>query len=205
MTIIGRLKRETNPPELQVPAVVPFQGIDPDTGSYNEFRLADGSLQVATGMESAARRGRAFMASSGKMTLVAGAVRATLSNPANSGRMLYLQRLALFSTATTWCDVYLNPNGTNQPASVRRANALYDRGIVAKGILKADSGTVLLGLGTGGIDMQVSFGVGANMPYPVPLSGFVLPPGGTFALNLGGALTASASVDVWWAEEDIAV
>lgn len=78
------------------------------------------NLAPLSAHERAIREGRAYLTGTGRVALaVAGNVRATVTNPANSGRRVVVARLGAFVTATAFIDVLRNP-ATGLPAAAVR-------------------------------------------------------------------------------------
>jgi hypothetical protein len=147
-------------------------------------------------------QGRFFLSSTGKLALAAaGNVRATLQNPAGSGRNLYVARIgSLASAGPAWATVWLNPT-TGLPSSAARPhlNALVSGANTAGvGVMKADTDlTVPL---AGGMDTGVVIGIPAGSRISLDLPPIVLVPGQTLGFNLPFTGAADAVMSVYWGE-----
>lgn len=170
-----------------------FQEIKP--GEYAE------EVYTVSAVTAAVAQQRFFLAGSGRLSLsVAGNVRATITNPAGSGRNMMLARLVSFGTGTAWATILINPT-TGLPATAARPhlNAIVGAAGGA-GVMKVDTDTtVALG---GGTDTGIVLGSGANNRNPVDLPPIILTPGLTMGINIPFAGAADATLSLYWFEED---
>lgn len=161
-----------------------------------------GSLTVGSAAKDAVGAQRSFWAGSGRLTIAAaGNFRATLANPAGSGRNLHVEKLVVFSTVRDWVNLYINPTTGLPVTAARIANNAVLGAAAGVGVYKADTDTVTpLG---GGTDTQVVFGSGPDDMGVVELPPFVVPPGTTLGLNSNVAAAAEANINLFWYENDV--
>lgn len=145
--------------------------------------------------------GKFFLAGSGKRTLsLAGNFRATLENPAGSGKTLYVVRLSAFATATGWARLFVNPT-TGLPTAAPRyeLNAVLGHPNPAVAVLRADTDTtVALG---GGTDTEIDLAVPANERVEVDMPPLVVAAGNVVGINVPFAGAADSTMNVYWYEE----
>lgn len=145
--------------------------------------------------------GKFFLAGSGKRTLsLAGNFRATLENPAASGKTLYVLRLSAFATATGWARLFINPTvGLPTAAPRYELNAVLGHPNPAVAILRADTdATTALG---GGTDTEMDLAVPANERVEVDMPPLVVPAGNIVGINVPFAGAADSTMNVYWYEE----
>ncbi len=154
------------------------------------------SIAVATG--------RFYWAGTGRQEIAAaGNVRATLTNPANSGRNLYIARMTFFSTIRAWCHFFLNPTTglPNDAADLRIVNNAILGAPPGLGVLRADNDT-LTAL-SGGTDTGSEIGVGPDRPRIVDCPPFILTPGNVLGMNANFGAAVAAAVNLFWWERDV--
>lgn len=145
---------------------------------------------------------RTFISSTGRMSLaVAGNVRVTVANPADSGRNLVISKITGMSTVVAWATLWRNPT-SGLPAAVRP----HLNGIIhaAEGVavLKADTSTTTPL--DGGVNTGVVFGIPANTRFEILLDpGVLLVPGQVAGINVPFAGAADAVMTLHWGETDV--
>lgn len=147
---------------------------------------------------------RFILSGSGRIALsLAGNLRATVANPAGSGRLVYLPAISAFATATGWASIIRNPT-TGLPASAARPhlNAFLVPGAPpGVAVLKADTNaSTPLG---GGTDSGIVLGVPGGVREKIDLPPFVLYPGEVLGLNIPFAGAADVSLTGYIAEVDL--
>jgi hypothetical protein len=157
-------------------------------------------LPVGNAATEALASGRMYFGGSGKMSLaVAGNLRAVLQNPADSGRVMYVARMVVTTTAMGWADLFVNPT-VGVPTSTPRpvTNAIIGQNTSPKGVIRADTDTTTA-LG-GGWNTGVSIGSPGGQRTNLDLPPFVLAPGVTLGFNNAFAGAADVSMSVFWWE-----
>lgn len=171
-----------------------FQEIKP--GEFAE------EVYTVSAVTAAVAQQRFFLAGSGRLSLsVAGNVRATIANPADSGRNMFLARLVSFGTGTAWATLLVNPT-TGLPVTPARPHLNAIAGAPGGvGVLKVDTDAATpLG---GGVDTGIVLGSGANTRNPVDLPPIILAPGVTLGINVPFAGAADIALSLYWLEEDV--
>ncbi len=150
---------------------------------------------------------RFFFAGSGKWSLAAaGDLKASIQNPSNSGRNVFIDRIAALATGTAWAGFFINPTAGVPTTTPRRANNAVigaPNGLAVIRIesrLSTDIGTSPLG---GGTDTGLTLGIPANQRVSLELPPLVLAPGVVLGLNIPFAGAADASMSLYWWEEDV--
>jgi hypothetical protein len=142
-------------------------------------------------------RKRGFLAGSGRLVLsVAGNVRALITNPADSGKRVFVAELGLFATATGWAEVRRNPTsglpaGSRSPLNLADPNS--DEPPVAVVAVDTDATTPL----GGGTATSVTVGIPPNERLELKV-GFELAPGQSLGFNVPFAGAADAAMSVRW-------
>lgn len=160
------------------------------------------SLPVDGYVESAARSGYAFKSSTARMALTAaGNVRATIANPAGSGRRLLLHRMTGLATGIAWARMYVNPT-IGLPAGVRPVNnAFIGHPVTPVAEMRADTNlTTALG---GGNDSGLDVGIPNGTRWTLELEPMIVPAGVTVGVNVPFAGAADAVMTAYWVEEPI--
>lgn len=147
------------------------------------------------------RSGQLFLAGTGQLSLTAaGNARLTLQNPANSGKTLYVYRLGIYSTSSSFAELLVNPT-TGLPASAARPNNnLYiGNPTTAVAVLKGDTNlTTALG---GGTDSGVALGFGANVREEIDFNPLmIVPPGVTVGFQIAFTGAATLACTLYWVE-----
>lgn len=172
-----------------------FRRTDPLSAGSNNV----GYVSPATSQKVA--QGKFFLASSGKLVLsLAGNVRALFRNPANSGKMMSIVRMAGFTTGTGYAGILLNPT-TGLPTSTPRPalNAVAGGGIPRLGVLTVDTDTTVpLG---GGVDTGLVIGMPGGARTSIDLPPLVLAPGVSMGINIPFAGAADATLSLYWVED----
>lgn len=174
-------------------------------GRIDRDHITDGELDLLPVADLAsylAGLGRAYIVGSGRMSLaVAGNVRATITNPVNSGRNVLISKIVSFGTARSWADVRLNPT-TGLPVSAPRpvVNAIFGQpGGVAQLRVDTDATTPL----GGGTDTGLVIATGPEDRTPVELKPYLLiAPGVVAGINVPFAGAADAVLTAYFAEVD---
>lgn len=147
--------------------------------------------------------GRFFLSSTGRVSLTAaGNFRATIQNPAGSGKTINLGRLAAFATGTGYAGIRLNPT-TGLPTTTPRAisNAVLGGGVAPAAVLRVDTDlTVAL---SGGTDTGLTFGIPGGTRTSLDLPPLVLSAGQTMGLNVPFAGAADVTMSVYWWETPV--
>jgi hypothetical protein len=164
-------------------------------------RNPDGTVFAASFVEQAAREGRAFVASTGRTTLsVAGNFRATLTNPAGSGRNLLVYRWSSMATNVGFARIRVNPT-TGLPATVRPSSAQLVGGAAAVGVLRSDTdATVAL---AGGTDTGIDIGIPPNGRTVLDFPPMIVPPGNLLGVNVPFTGAADSVLTLYWVEEAV--
>lgn len=142
--------------------------------------------------------GTTFAGGSGVLTLTAilGA-NVSLSNPAGSGKKLYLYRLVANSSQPLNLTPVINPT-TNLPTVAKVvANNFIGHPMVATGMLKAEVMAPLVG----GVASSLILHLPAGSREVVDLPPFVIPPGVTLAVAVPAKNGATVNLDAFWWEE----
>lgn len=174
-------------------------------GTYRRFQELSGGVLIpetvaVSPVSLALGDQRFFLAGSGRLTLaVAGNVRALIRNPAGSGRTVYIARVVIFGTGTSWSSLYVNPTAGLPTTTRTRVNAVFGSSVtaVAEVLIDTNTTTAL----SGGSDTGITVGSPANIRTVVDLPPFVLSPG--VALGINGPFTGAADVAMsiyWWEE-----
>lgn len=153
-------------------------------------------------IEGAVRDGRAFKSSTARMTLAAaGNVRATIQNPAGSGRRVLVYKLTGLATGTAWARMRVNPT-TGLPVAARPVNNAYvGHPNTAVAQMKADTDlTVALG---GGTDSGLDVGIPSGSRWELKLEPMIIPAGVTLGVNVPFAGAADAVMTAYWIEEAV--
>lgn len=175
-----------------------------------ELRAADVSVTVPDAVEVQTKyaalqaAGRLLIAGTGQLTLaVAGNVRATLENPAGSGRNLLVLRFQGMATSAGWATLRVNPTSGLPVAAKAHLNSIVGLGS-GVGLVKADTDTATA-LG-GGTASSVTLGLpaGTRFLHDFTAAPLVLTPGVTLGIGAAFAGAASVGCELMWAEEDAA-
>lgn len=170
-----------------------------------EIKTGEYAAEVYTvnAVTAAVAQQRFFLAGTGTLILaLAGNARATIGNPAASGRNVYVASVVLFSNAAGEASLFVNPTA-GLPATGARThlNAIVG-GAQGVAVFKADTSTTTAL--SGGID------TGLIMPFPVStrvsvdMPPLVLTPGVTLGINIPiGAASSRSVLAVYWFEEDV--
>lgn len=144
--------------------------------------------------------GRAFVSSTGRLSLsLAGNVRITLENP-SADRAICVSKISGLSTGTAWATVLRNPT-SGLPGTIRpHLNSIISMPGGAA-VLRCDiSAATPLG---GGTDTGVVFGIPSNNRFSISLDpGIVVPPGEMVGINVPFTGAADAALTVYWGEPD---
>jgi hypothetical protein len=170
-----------------------------------EIKTGEYAAEVYTvnALSAALAQQRFFLAGTGPLVLaLAGNARATIGNPAGSGRNVYIARLVLFSNATGEASLFVNPTA-GLPATGARSHL---NGIVGAAagvaVLKADTSTTTALSGGTDTGLIMAFPVSTRVSVDMPP--LVLTPGVTLGINIPIAAASSRSVmSVYWFEEDV--
>jgi hypothetical protein len=147
-------------------------------------------------LEGHAIGGTAFLTGTGNIAMsVAGNVRMTISNPAGSGKTVYIVRLSAFATAAAFGELLINPTAGLPVAARAVNNLLVGSAVAAVAQVKVDqSATTAL---SGGTDTGVAFAVPNGTMHIAELPPLVIPPGVTLGIAVPFAGAANASVNVY--------
>ncbi len=151
----------------------------------------------------AIRSGNAFFSSTGRVEGVAGNLRLTLVNPANSKKRIFIHRIVMFAVAISWAKIRINPtSGLPAATSTKKVqNKVLASNINSVATLRADVDP-LIGIG-GGVDTGIAIPIPANIREPVDFHSLIIDPGNTFGLNVSPNTTADSLVTLYWWEETI--
>lgn len=147
------------------------------------------------------RKGNTFMAGSGRLVLTrAGYVRATVANPAGSGRMCVITQVTGYlATGPAFASVILNPTTGLPSAQERLAVNTVLGGPPGVGVVSADvDEDVPLG---GGTESGIAFGLPEGGRFEIALPNLRIPPGVTLGLNLPMTQATEMSMAMYWWEE----
>lgn len=171
----------------------------------NEFALPIRNVNpfqtIRTPEEGKARNGQAFTSGTGQLTLTAaGNLRGTLTNPAGSGKSLYLYKLSVFSSsATGFARMRINPT-SGLPTMLRPSNNNFiGHPTKAVGELRAD--TDLTTPLAGGADSGIEFAFASGETRETELPPFIVSPGLTLGLAVPFAGASTVIANVYWWEE----
>lgn len=147
-----------------------------------------------------ARRGLVFTVSTGVLT-GSGHLQSVLANPANSGRSLYLYRMAAVlsggsQSSLVFMRVIFNPE-TNGLTARSPGNARVGAGVSSVASLRAG---VTSTAPTGGVVSDAGLPLVTNQRVTVDLPPLVLPPGVSMSFTTEIPKTVSASLTYWWYE-----
>ena len=162
-----------------------------------------GEVYTVNALSAALAQQRFFLAGTGPLVLaLAGSVRATIGNPAASGRNVYVARLAIFSNAAGEASLFVNPTA-GLPASAARPHL---NGIVGAAagvaVLKADTSTTTALSGGTDTGLILAFPVSTRVSVDMPP--LVLAPGVTLGINIPIAAASSRTImAAYWFEEDV--
>jgi hypothetical protein len=158
-------------------------------------------VYVRDAWSAAIGNGLAFIVGSGRVELsVAGNVRATITNPAGSGRVVTLLGLSAFGTGTAWASIYIDPTAGlpgSLPRPLWRMNpAAGDAGVVEVRV-DTDTTTAL----SGGTDTGLVLGLPGGERSEIRPIGKLLLPGQVLGVNVPFAGAASEAFNLYLTEE----
>lgn len=143
---------------------------------------------------------RDFIVDTGHLTLsVAGNLRVLFANPAGSGKVAYIQRIAGLSTSLAWAPMYVNPTAGLPAASMTPANVRVG-GPASACTFQADtSATTAL---SGGSNTGLVIAAPANARFAVDLPApFEVPPGVSLGINVPFTGSADVAFALYFFEE----
>jgi hypothetical protein len=160
-------------------------------------------VYTVTAVTAAVAQQRFFIASTQPLVLTAaGNARATIANPAGSGRKLMVARLTVFSDAAGEAGLFINPTAGLPGGTARPMLNAVVGGAAGVAELRADTST-LTAL-SGGADTGVTAAFTANRREQIDLPPLVLTPGVTLGVNVPINATSSRSLlSAYWFEEDL--
>lgn len=152
-------------------------------------------------VETAQRAGRAFSASTSRLTLAAaGNFRATIQNPTGSGKNVFVYKLTGFATAIAWARLRVNPT-TGLPATLRtNVNDFVGHPNTGVAVMRADT-DLATALG-GGSDSGIDIGIPNGTRWMIETLK-VIPPGITLGINAPVAGASDAVITAYWFEENV--
>lgn len=160
-------------------------------------------VYTVSAVTAAVAKQRFFMAGTGKLTLsLAGNLRATIGNPAGSGRMVYIARIAgLASAGPGWARFRINPT-TGLPTGLKTPiNVVIGSVVTAVTEVNADTSTTTA-VG-GGTDTGIDLGIPTGERISIDLPPLVLSPGVMLGINTPFAGATDTALSVYWFEDDI--
>lgn len=171
-------------------------------GIVASARNPDGTPYVVPNVERTenARLGRTFMVGSGKVSMaVAGNLRATFTNPAGSGKTVYLYSMTVLSTSLGWAELRVNPT-TGLPAATVRTPTNTSIGNPGTSAVefRVDTDTTVP-LGGGSLSSSV-IGLPANDVRNISLM-LIIPPGVSLGIGAPFAAGFDATFNLHWWEE----
>lgn len=154
-----------------------------------------------------ARKGQTYMASTGRIELsAAGNLRAMMSNPSSSGRVVHLYKIisASSAAAAAYAGVFYGTTAsplTGQPTSAeRRAGSMYLGKANSSAIIKADT-DITVQLSGEASDLVLAASPGRTEIGFAPI---IIEPGRMIGMNVAFAGAATVVLTVSWWEEDSA-
>ena len=165
-----------------------------------QTNITNSAVNVTNTTATEIGQGKFNIYGSGKISLaVAGNFRATLKNPATSGKTIKVHRISAFGTSTGWASILINPTTGLPVTAVRPSmNAIVGGGAAGIAEVKADSDTTVpLG---GGTDTGIVLGVAGGTRTELNLPPLIVAPGVTLGFNVPFAGAADVTLAVYATE-----
>lgn len=153
-----------------------------------------GDLMMVT-----AAAGQLYIGGAGRLTFAEAVnVRGLLVNPSNSGKLVYIVRIALFSSALAYAGFRSDPTVGLPTVNSTQSNALLGGAPLSAARVGFDFD--LTAPLSGGLDLRNTVGMAAGVRTAFDLPPLILPPGHSFGFNVPYSSGSDFTCSIYWVE-----